>query len=321
LPGWLKSLLKIAGILVSLLATAAVATYITVRVLVPAESIAVPDVVGRDITDAITRLSEAELGTKVVGRRFVVQVPADTVVSQAPPPGTKVQANRCIEVVVSAGSEVVVIPDLVGMKLREAIIHLSRVGVEAVTTSQVFADVDRDVVLAQNPETGTTRSREEQVALLVSMGPRSPDFMMPDLIGWQVAEVADLLESSSLSIAMIKEEPSTEPEGFVIQQLPAAGSLVGEDSRVELVVSAGAVSGDDQMLSERRWVYVFVQIPYGFDPRRVRAVVVDEDGTRQIDLGLHAPGTKVPISCEVVGEAEVRVYLDDELVKVKEVSL
>ena len=321
MPSWLKSLLKIAGILVSLLATIAVATYITVRILVPVENTAVPDVVGRNVRDAVTYLSEVGLGARVVGRRFAVEVPADIVVSQAPPPGTKVQANRCIDMIVSAGSEVVAIPDLVGMKLGEVTIHLSRVGIEAITTSWVTADVGRDVVLAQNPEPGATGTRNEQVALLVSMGPRSEDFMMPQLVGWQISEVAALLESSSLNVAMIKEEPSSEPEGSVIRQLPAAGSLVAEDSHVELVVSAGAITGVDQGVSGRRWVYVFVKIPYGFDSRRVTAVVLDEEGTRRIDLGLHAAGTKVPINCEVVGQAQVKVYLDNELVKVKEVSL
>lgn len=316
---WVRSLLKITGIFFSLLATVGVVAYITIIVLVPGKSIIVPNVVGKELREAVVFLSQNKLGTRVAGKKFSVAVPADIVVSQTPPPGTKVRANRSVELVISGGAEVLAAPNLVSMKLRDAKIYLSQLGINIVNVSHIYSENVQDEIIAQDPYEGGRMSREQGMNLLLSSGLAVEWLMMPDLRGEKVKQVLEWLEDASIDIAMIKEEPSLEETGTIIFQSPIPGSIVDENSRVELVVSANEET-KTHILSSEKWILTSVRVPLGLEKRQVQVVIVDEEGKRELDYGLHSPGDKVGISCRVVGKGEIRIYVGSQLIKLKKVE-
>ncbi|MBE0477845.1 PASTA domain-containing protein [Candidatus Aerophobetes bacterium] len=316
---WVKWFFKMGGFFFALLATAGVAAYITVVVLVPGESVVVPEVVGSRIEEAIFLLSERNLSVKVIERKFSRGVPENIIISQSPPPGTKVRENRSVELVLSGGAEVVIAPELVGMKLREAKIYLSELGVNVANISYVPFETFQDEVIAQDPSAGFKMTREEGINLLVSAGPSKPQLIMPDFKGRKIKEVAELLKGLSIDVAMIKEEFSLREEGTIISQSPQEGSIIDQDSGIELVVSRREEERI-RTLSPRRWLLTEVQVPLGFSGKKVLVVISDEEGRRSLDYGIHAPGEKVWISCEVAGKGEVKIYLDDELVKIEKME-
>lgn len=319
MSGWARSLLKVGVIFFSLLATAGVAAYLTVVVLVPPERVVVPRVVGEEFGQAVLLLSRNKLSARVIRRKFSREIPVDVVISQTPPPGTRVRENRSVELIISGGAQLVTSPDLTGMKLREAKISLSELGIDVGNVSYIYSKAPQDEVIAQDPPAGLRISREKGINLLLSDGQVRRRLMMPDLKGKKIEEVSSWLEDMSISIGMIKQERSLKEEGVVISQSPPPGSIIDRESRVELVVS-GRGEKEVQKRPQQRWILTYVQVPLGFKRKKVSAVIIDEQGRKELDYGLHSPGEKVWISSEVIGKGEVKVYIDDQLVKIEKVE-
>ena len=319
MPVWVKSFLRTIGIFFSLLVTVGVAAYVTIIVLVPRENVVVPNVVGKELEEAVTFLSQSKLSVRIIGKKFSTEVPANIVVSQSPPPEIKVRANRSVELVISAGVEAVPVPSVVGRKLREAKMSLSQLGIQIANVSYVHSETTQDEVIAQEPPGGREMSREDRINLLLSAGSVKEQLMMPDLSEKTITEAAEWFRNTTLNIAMIKEELSSKEEGTVISQVPPPGSMVEENSRIELVISSGKEQSI-QMSSRQRWILTSVRLPLGLEKKRVSVVIVDEEGRRTQDYGMRSPGESVRISSEVVGKGEIRIYVDGQLVKLKRVE-
>lgn len=319
MSGWVRSLLKVSVVVFSLLAAVGVAVYITIMVLVPQETVVVPRVVGKEFKQAVLLLSRSELSTRVIREEFSTEIPADIVISQTPPPGTKVQENRNVDLVISGGAEMVTTPDVVGMKLREAKMSVSELGIGVATISYARSETPQGEVIAQDPSAGSRLARDTGVNLLISTGSGKPKLMMPDLRGEKINEVAKWLQEVSINPGMIKQESSSKEEGTIISQSPPPGSIIDKEDRVKLVVSGRREEGP-RRLSPPRWVLTSVQVPLGLSEKKVSVVIIDEEGRRSLDYGMYPPGEKVWVSCEVVGGGEIKVYVNDRLVKIERVK-
>jgi beta-lactam-binding protein with PASTA domain len=96
-------------------------------------------------------------------------------------------------------------------------------------------------VLAQQPRPGETEMGPDGAALLVSMGPGSPAYVMPDLIGRLADPVLASLQNAGLRVSQVRYRPYPGVAGGVIlRQSPAAGHRVRADAGIELDVSRSA---------------------------------------------------------------------------------
>ncbi len=115
-------------------------------------SIAVPKIVGLKLGVAETRAGTDRLKVVVAERRFSV-LPADTVISQSPAPGSAARKGDSITVVVSAGTEEFAMPDVVGNGLLLARGVLEGKGLELRVETEPSPQAS-DTVLATNPSPG-----------------------------------------------------------------------------------------------------------------------------------------------------------------------
>jgi beta-lactam-binding protein with PASTA domain len=125
-----------------------------------------------------------------------------------------------------------------GESLRSARIALEQA---QVPLHRVVEVEDRNVegtVLVQRPPAGETDAVDEGLAVLVSRGPVGTDYLMPDLIGRNAAEVMDSLRRAGLKVAEIRYRtyPGVAP-GIVLRQIPAAGYAVSPRTPMSLDVS------------------------------------------------------------------------------------
>jgi beta-lactam-binding protein with PASTA domain len=73
------------------------------------------------------------------------------------------------------------------------------------------------------------------VNLLVSLGPREPAYVMPDLIGLSLGEVQRQLAGTGTRVGKITFAPSPKaPRGSVIAQTPGRGARMLAGATVEL---------------------------------------------------------------------------------------
>lgn len=199
----------------------------------------VPKVIGMDIEKAREKFFSVGLLTEIRSKEYDNQIPVQSVISQFPDVGEKVKKGRKIAVVVSKGKEIAVIPDVRNLSERQARMVLKKNGFTLGNVVKSFSD-DKpvDVIIDAFPKSGTTVSREIEVDLYVSKGPRPTHAEAPNLVGESIGSAKKKIEESGLVVGKInyQNNPSLLP-GTVISQSVAPGSKVPLDSKVNIVVS------------------------------------------------------------------------------------
>jgi eukaryotic-like serine/threonine-protein kinase len=125
-----------------------------------------------EMPEAKARQQLMELGfrPRLDGERSNEAFPAGTVIWQDPPPGTVLQPNSVVQLVVSSGPAMVVVPDVVGLNVPQARTILTAAGVRVGSVDSSGPGEEAGVVLATRPSAGVGRARGSAVALVVSRG-------------------------------------------------------------------------------------------------------------------------------------------------------
>jgi beta-lactam-binding protein with PASTA domain len=132
-----------------------------------------------------------------------------------------------------------VVPAIEGQGLRTAHVSLDQAQVPLGRVVEVDDRAPEGTILVQRPPAGETDVLEGGgLALLVSRGPGTFDYVMPDLIGRSAERVLEGLRSAGLKVAEVRYRsyPGVAP-GTVLRQIPAAGHRVGTRTPVSLDVS------------------------------------------------------------------------------------
>ncbi len=134
--------------------------------------IAVPNVIGRTESDALTALREAGLAMGTVTRQYSVSVPAGTVLSQVPVAGALVLPDAEIGLVVSRGVPPVAMPNVVGLFQAQAESILTGAGFVVGLTTRVHSGaVAAGAVISQSPAPGVELPPKTAVSIVLSLGP------------------------------------------------------------------------------------------------------------------------------------------------------
>ena len=136
------------------------------------EIVAVPDVQRRSLIEARLMIEQARLSIGELRETFAEDVKGGFVMSQDPQPGARVQRGRALNLVISKGPAVVVMPTLVGRPLQDARRVLQELGitVREVRTTPT-ADLDPGLVVAQSPDPGARIRPQDQVTVTVTVRP------------------------------------------------------------------------------------------------------------------------------------------------------
>jgi eukaryotic-like serine/threonine-protein kinase len=225
------------GLLLALAASA----LLTMRVVLSAQDVQVPTVVGRRVPEAGALAARMGLSLRVEGKKYDTRVPAEHIVMQEPTGGSTLKAHRSIRVWMSLGPRRLNVPAVEGESLRTARIELEQAQVPLRRVVEVEDRNAEGTVLVQRPPAGETDAVDEGLAVLVSRGPLGTDYLMPDLIGRQAADVMESLRHAGLKVAEIRYRtyPGVAP-GIVLRQIPSAGHAVSARTPLSLDVSKEA---------------------------------------------------------------------------------
>jgi eukaryotic-like serine/threonine-protein kinase len=116
------------------------------------------------------KLTELGFRPRLDGERPSDAFPAGTVIWQDPPPGTVLQPNSVVQLVVSTGPTLVAVPDVIGLSVPQASKILSAAGVRVGAVDSTGVGRERGVILATRPAAGVGRPRGSAVSLVVSRG-------------------------------------------------------------------------------------------------------------------------------------------------------
>jgi len=295
-----------AIILLLLVVVAAVYGWTALNDWLNVATVQVPNVLGKSLTEAQKMLRDAKLVPSVVAERYDEKVQVSQIISQAPEGGQMVKAGRTINLIVSMGQEFIEVPDVTNQTVRAASILLSGAGLDiGAVRSRNHPTVPQDSVITQNPRAGTRVPKGTQVDVEVSMGPEAISVVVPNFVGESVDVVLQKLGGLKLVPGAMAQRESDQSAGTILEQDPAAGAEVAENSTINFVVSKG------KGLSTRQ-APIFFTVP-GTGPSQVavRITLTDAYGTRTIYERQHAPGTEVRLQVEWAGpEARVRYFVN-----------
>ena len=191
----------------------------------------VPKVVGLREPAARFQLEQKKLATTVV--KLAAAQPRGIVVGQKPKQGATVPHGTAVTIVVSTGPATVTLVRVVGLPAPVATKRLQAQGF-ATTIKQVASAKAPGTVIAQKPAAGGLAKAGTVVVLDVAKS----TVAVPDVSGQTAPAATAALKRAGLSVTAV-QVPSSQPQGTVVAQSPAAGRKVASGSNVRLNVSKG----------------------------------------------------------------------------------
>jgi beta-lactam-binding protein with PASTA domain len=277
-----------------------------------AASIQTPAMTGQTQADAMAECTRLLLHCAVIASRPSDRFPKDVVMSQAPPPGTRVREGRQVSLVVSTGVTIFPMPDLRFESLRNAGLDLNRLKLQLDKTSTVANDdIPANHIVAQDPPPLSSVRQGSKVSLTLSKGPPS-GVKVPDFGGMSIDEARAEAQRDRIKIGQVVWTPfgpSGKPRGTIVRQNPGAGAQIDPFEEVSLQVSAGP--GEYGYIV--RQVHATATVPARDDAAHVRMEVRDDTGTWNVYDGFAQGGQKLDFNLTVVGTAELDTYINNEL--------
>jgi len=195
-----------------------------------------PNVVGKTFEDASALLQKAGFPAQQGETRFHRTIPANVVLQEDPPAGSRQKRGTAVVLALSGGQRSAEVPVTTNMSQQQARISIENTGLTMGTVTEQLADQPRGLVIASSPPAGTKVELPGSVDIVLSKGPAS--VQVPDLYGRSVGEARSMIEQIGLRIAGVSRDTSSlQPENTVIKQYPAAGSSIGAGGPVSLTVS------------------------------------------------------------------------------------
>ncbi len=274
----------IAALLVILMVGMGLGGFFLLDYLIKGETVVAPNVLGMSKARAIETLTESELLVKVpIEEVSDEDTPPGIVIEQRPFPNAVVKKGRRISIKISKGPRLAMIPNLVGRPDKETVYDLRSVDLQIDQRSSVFHSTQPEsMVVAQDPLPGARLVPEKSMDILVSLGPRPVDYIMPNYIGM---DVNDMLNSASKPFVFSEDEfeyrQTSDPAewGRVVAQRPEPGSRIAAGEHVTFAIAASGLR-----LGDMRYINIKFDAPPLMVYPRLPALLVWDDQANLIGL-------------------------------------
>jgi serine/threonine-protein kinase len=235
----IRTLFRLFLLSTVLVTVALLSAITTIRVTIRGHQETMPNMVGLSYDYAQRMASGLGLEMKVEDKLFDTHYPAQAIVSQMPPPGTRIKIGQHVHVLVSLGPPQVVIPNFVGASIRAARITAIQRNLELGDVVGVhWPGAQPDQVVAQDPLPESAELRSPAVNILVSVGEAPVAYLCPSFVGQPIAQARRSLDNAGFKVAGVTSIASgSVARGTILTQSPAAGSMIGPDAVFSFQVS------------------------------------------------------------------------------------
>ena len=242
--------LTVAGAVVFMVLVCLAVFFMTVR---GPEKVLVPDVEGRELTQALMEMQVKELYPKIQKRYD--EKAAGTILSQSPSAGSILKAGTTVTLTVSRGAIVTEVGNYIGETFDKVKLDLSTMFTGSSRHLIVLADpvykadmAEAGTILEQDPPAGTKISEPVTVNLVVSRGPNFDNTKVPYFVGKSVKDMLSLLSNSKVVVDFTgRKAQNGEKEWAVISQDQSSGEFVPVYSRVNVEITFPAKPEEDSI--------------------------------------------------------------------------
>ena len=241
--------------LVMLIVFIAVSTLVFFISLKSAEQVMVPNVVGKDLPEALLDLQARELYPRIQLRYSQKADEKGLILEQDPSPGAIVKGGKRIELIVSQGTVIDTVQNYIGENIEDV---QNRIRELFTSGSRQYLQIKQPyltkysaepagTILEQEPAAGTPISNNMELTFVVSKGTQAETTQVPDMAGADLKTIYQVMQRAAVTFAFTAGS-TTGTDITVQQQSAAAQSGVPVFSPVTLTVSLpesadGMVSG------------------------------------------------------------------------------
>lgn len=280
------------------------------------EKVLVPNVVGKQLEDALLEMQAKELYPKINLRYSDVPGDEGAILEQSPQAGAIVKGYSRVSLVVSRGVVVDKVDDYIGMNIDELQLKLQTLfagqtkPLIVLGTPKYKPDLsDAGTILEQDPPAGTSISEPVIVELVVSRGPNYENTRPPKVVGQSVNDLLQTITRSKI-VFDIKSHIALDDEkiGTVVSQQTFDSEFVPNYSRVEIEMAMPDKPINDNVygIFEAK----LADYPY---PVPMKLEAVPEEGNSYTILSFSHPGGNVTIPYAVPKGTELVLYVVEKV--------
>jgi len=218
------------------------------RVAIHGRETTVPSFIKLTPSEAERTAMTNGLSVALEGQFYSIDIPEGRVISQVPPPGSRVRRGWRVRLAQSLGPQRVVIPDVIGQSPRAAELNVRQRGLELGDVAQIhLPDAPADQIIAQSPPPNAVGVQSPKLDVLTAAEATPQEYVMPNFVGRSLSEAAATIEAAGFKIAHVgTAQPTpndTAPNGSIAtttvisKQTPSAGQKVTSDTPIMLEVS------------------------------------------------------------------------------------
>ena len=200
-------------------------------------AIEAPNFIGKNYVEA--EKEAKELGISLNKKSEVYSDNAEgIIVDQNYKANEKIQKNKAIDVVVSKGSELILVASVVGKEFSAAKTELEELGFSVNVETVVDSSKDAGSVLEQEPLAGELLKKSEVVTIKVAIGQENNEVVVPTVIDVSLGAAKRAIENADLDVGKVTYKSSdTLGKDVVISQSLKPGTKTKAGTKINLVVS------------------------------------------------------------------------------------
>jgi serine/threonine-protein kinase len=213
----------------------------TVEVIVSRGSktsaITMPNLIGLEFLEASKILEAMGLETGTISEEYSGEFERDQIIKQDPAYGETADKEDAVDIIISKGSQTVVIPNIIGLDYIYASNHLKSLGINVITGKTPLTEniSQPGLIVSVNPQPGTSIIAGSTVELKVSTS--EPLNEVPDITGLDLEQAKERLGILGIGIEIIYIDTDySVQQGNVLDQLPLPGNHIPLDSFVVLFI-------------------------------------------------------------------------------------
>ena len=203
------------------------------------DEFSLPDLNEKTLDDAAKILEEFGATLIIKDSVYSALVPEGHIISQIPKAYSTVKYGRRVYISISAGDRPRIVPNLLGLSLKQAEFRLLPLGVKIGTIYRSYSkQYPSNTIMNQSVSEGTNITGDDQINLTISLGANITEIEIPSFIGLHISVVEKDFQNKPIQIEKVQgERRENLTPGTVISQSVEAGSLVPANTRIILIVS------------------------------------------------------------------------------------
>jgi len=293
------------------------------------KDVLLPELRNLTAEEAKQKVEEMNLVFEVSGEEYSPEVELGKVISQNPAYiyNYKVKEKSKVTVVLSKGTEMTVVPKVIGMEKEEAKKTLTDAKLLVEEVEEKSTKVQAGHVIKQSVDSNSEIAAGTVVQIYVSIGDGLEEILMPNLVGKTEDAAKQELTNQKLKLnTVVYEEDKTKPDGTVLKQDKEAGSTIKQETAVTLTVNKHQQikNGTVQINLKSLTNYEEKKDEAGevIEPEKVKVrIVVNNDTVHEEKYNPEL--TNIEKQVEGIGTVTIKVYIGENnlLVGTKDLDL